>query len=1022
MDKESVTDASEVPALESNASASTIPKQEQEGSQESMASTTSRAKRRPMKPRELKKTQSEAHGFKCIVCDKDERVCPASVRKLKHFEEAKYEDIDGTSKYWMRFSEGKLTCVLCTTFLGKNGVKKARGNAKLATEGLLVTDKLDKSDLRGHIGKKGEDGEKKSDHYRAYDALMATKASVDGDGEGPADDDDNEGPDTRAKERNKIIVDKRLMNLVVLAYVVMALPLSASCYAAIAKVAAVIGADIPKNLYIDHHFFSELLISLNLVLWESAIQAFKGSHCITIHIDGAGSHLLIRVGILGSGYTVLRLFWQARHLASKNAEAVWNALRNAFTQLPHKRLSSWYKISEEEWLRKVVALISDGASEMGVRRGGKCLESAAEGDNVLFKLQSRFTEVLGLSAGKILGFWCTNHRIDIVAGKPEKEIAYVARLLSFFRSIVGHVMGSSRAQGILEYLAKLVFEEDGEYEHTSSRSLASIHRAPTRWLSDAAPLKAILSRITELALYLYTLTLEKKKHYQELGKSLYQDMSDIRFYICLPAIADMLAIINDFNVCNQPTAVTLAQAAESLEILMDRLDDTSLRTRTDANGQKPSQAVATVLKFFDNKHEREVSCRSSELEKMLARIDVEIRQDKKTKEVTRVAVLKCAYKQGGESKTLKIAMQVDSEKMKESFGVIYAFGRSLMRDLGRRFAGTSVVTDLLLLFKIDCDVRGEGFAFPKDAVKRVAGFFTTAAKDFEHALSKLHEIKGSVLMDIKVRKSMSVGKPVATKDLIALDVWPKVLEVADASQELTQQSAAAKRALHVLLTLAPTNAATERDAGLKRMLEDIMHGVGAPSTVDQRMRVVASGPSPRSRDLLCEPVLVAGAREFLLSTDRYLKDRGPRQERGRLSDEHKAGIQTAKKKPLEDVMHEDPVGCPVVDLPSAAVQEGEGEYECVTVTDIGETKVADLLGDLDEVFARDETGRSSGMEALQKPARGKKDGKSGMEEGQDDQKRKKKKGEKKGEEKKDHTGDDEDSSSEKDSEDKCENT
>ena len=115
------------------------------------------------KTRELKPTVSEAVGLACTVCGKDACECPTLVRKMKHHAEAKFEDIDGKPKYWIRFGEGLLTCVHCATFLGKNGVKKARGTNKMAGAG-IKTDHLDISDLRGHIGKKG------SDHSRAYSA------------------------------------------------------------------------------------------------------------------------------------------------------------------------------------------------------------------------------------------------------------------------------------------------------------------------------------------------------------------------------------------------------------------------------------------------------------------------------------------------------------------------------------------------------------------------------------------------------------------------------------------------------------------------------------------------------------------------------------------------------------------------------------------------------------------------------------------------------------------------------------
>ncbi len=139
-------------------------------------------------------------------------------------------------------------------------------------------------------------------------------------------------------------------------------------------------------------------------------------------------------------------------------------MRKAFTERPLKALNKWYVILEKEWLQKIGALVGDGASELGLRRSGKPVEEAKAGDNLFHKLQQRCRTVLGARWPCILGFWCTNHRIDIVAAKPEKEIQYVQELLSFFRSVVGHVMFSTRAQGILEYIAEAMYADHGVNE------------------------------------------------------------------------------------------------------------------------------------------------------------------------------------------------------------------------------------------------------------------------------------------------------------------------------------------------------------------------------------------------------------------------------------------------------------------------------------------------------------------------------------------------------------------------------
>ena len=67
---------------------------------------------------------------------------------------------------------------------------------------------------------------------------------------------------------------------------------------------------------------------------------------------------------------------------------------------------------------------------------------------------------------------------------------------------------------------------------------------------------------------------------------------DVRFFICLPAICDMLLIVNDFNIRCQLGGTTVEYASAQLELCYDRLENFCLRTKSAENGQKPSKAVA----------------------------------------------------------------------------------------------------------------------------------------------------------------------------------------------------------------------------------------------------------------------------------------------------------------------------------------------------------------------------------------------------------------------------------------------
>ena len=109
---------------------------------------------------------------------------------------------------------------------------------------------------------------------------------------------------------------------------------------------------------------------------------------------------------------------------------------------------------------------------------------------------------------KVLGYWCSSHRLDIVMGEPEKTVSYIAVLMNFMRSVVGHVASSSKAQGILRWLAKLIWHEEGDLSLMLSGpgSLASLSYAPQRWLSQLAPLRALVTRMPDLWMYLVMLS------------------------------------------------------------------------------------------------------------------------------------------------------------------------------------------------------------------------------------------------------------------------------------------------------------------------------------------------------------------------------------------------------------------------------------------------------------------------------------------------------------------------------------
>ena len=194
-------------------------------------------------------------------------------------------------------------------------------------------------------------------------------------------------------------------------------------------------------------------------------------------------------------------------------------------------------------------------------------------------------------------------------------------------------------------------------------------------------------------LYALELSMEKKKEHAMLGEKWKAQMGDVRFWIVLPGILDMLLILNGFNTATQPGSTTLERASEQLQLCIEKLEDNTLRTRSEANGQKPSKAVALILDFHENSHKKNVSENATQLEKVLAKMNDEVRKEKKTGAVTRLAVFPVKYtsKAKGEGRkhhTTEVVMPITSETLKESVSVLYAYGNCLMRELGRRHEGS----------------------------------------------------------------------------------------------------------------------------------------------------------------------------------------------------------------------------------------------------------------------------------------------------------------------------------------------
>ena len=83
----------------------------------------------------------------------------------------------------------------------------------------------------------------------------------------------------------------------------------------------------------------------------------------------------------------------------------------------------------------------------------------------------------------------------------------------------------------------------------------------------------------------------------------------------------------------------------------------------------------------------------------------------------------------------------DKNIIRECVVILKAYTNALVDDLGRRFACTGIVTDLLNVFDLKCAPQAADFKFCPDRLKRLAEFFKVEAAALDTALRRLHFLR-----------------------------------------------------------------------------------------------------------------------------------------------------------------------------------------------------------------------------------------------------------------------------------------
>jgi len=400
-----------------------------------------------------------------------------------------------------------------------------------------------------------------------------------------------------------------LLNQSLVAYTVLKIPLSAANYETVAGLCKTVGGATCLAQYQDHYFLKEFLTAINTVIWENNVRFVKSCNQIGLYMDVADGFLLIRVTGLDDRHRLKTIFWQARLLSKKKAKDIAVAILHAFTQAPPD-VSEEFTLTEPEFLQKLNLCVMDGASENGVRTGSVPIDHAKEGKNVLWYLQSKKEEV-AKDKRQILAYWCSSHRVDLATAAPEKTTAWVAVLMTFMRSLVGHIVASTKAQATLKWLSTII---DEDIPHVT-KNLASAYYAPQRFVSCAQTLKTMCDRMDEVVLYLLTMTYEDNSKADKAWANSMLHTMDLKFYMVVPGLLDIMMVMDSFNKCTQPRSTRAETVADQLALAQQRIQDLILRTKTEALGLEQATIVKAMYSWLQRKHPAEVPSTSTWFEK-----------------------------------------------------------------------------------------------------------------------------------------------------------------------------------------------------------------------------------------------------------------------------------------------------------------------------------------------------------------------------------------------------------------------
>ena len=94
------------------------------------------------------------------------------------------------------------------------------------------------------------------------------------------------------------------------------------------------------------------------------------------------------------------------------------------------------------------------------------------------------------------------------------------------------------------------------------------------------------------------LSIDPRHNYEEFGRAMVKEFSDVRFHLVLPGILDINKVLDEANRGLQPLGINIWAAAGIIKTMKSKLDDVILRQKTDVTHEKRSKIIEAALSWF----------------------------------------------------------------------------------------------------------------------------------------------------------------------------------------------------------------------------------------------------------------------------------------------------------------------------------------------------------------------------------------------------------------------------------------